>query len=124
MKRIITVAVLFFLSGCQIDPYTFAPTWTGTNWYDAGIEDAISGVSVKDNETLADTFNDPDVDRQQYLKGYAEGQRKTCQQDFAWARGAAGKTFPASCDTVENASQLRDAWQKGADKNASSIRLN
>lgn len=124
MKRIVILMVVFFLNGCQIDPYTHAPTWTSTDWYDAGIEDAISGISVKDNDTLADTFNDPDVDRPQYLKGYAEGQRKTCQQDFAYARGVTGKTFPASCDTVENASQLRDAWQKGADENASSTRLN
>lgn len=64
------------------------------------------------------------IDRPQYLKGYAEGQRKTCQQNFAYARGVTGKTFPASCDTVENASQLREAWQQGADENAGSTRLN
>ncbi|MBN6043211.1 DUF2799 domain-containing protein [Citrobacter sp. ku-bf4] len=124
MTTRVSIAVIFLLSGCQIDPYTHAPTWTSTNWYDAGIEDAISGVAVKDDETLADSFNDPEVDRAQYLKGYAEGQRKTCQQNFAYARGVTGKTFPASCDTVENASQLREAWQQGADENAGSIRLN
>ncbi|HED3139876.1 DUF2799 domain-containing protein [Citrobacter farmeri] len=124
MTRIVGIAVIFLLSGCQIDPYTHAPTWTSTDWYDAGIEDAISGVAVKDNETLADTFNDPEVDRPQYLKGYAEGQRKTCQQNFAYARGVTGKSFPTSCDTVENVSQLREAWQQGADENANSTRLN
>lgn len=122
--RIVSIAVVFLLGGCQIDPYTHSPTWTGTDWYDAGIEDAIAGVAVKDNETLSDTYNDPEVDRPQYLKGYAEGQRKTCEQGFVFARGMAGKSFPASCDTVENAGQLHDAWQKGADKNASSMRLN
>lgn len=122
--RPVSITVLFLLVGCQIDPYTHSPTWTGINWYDAGIEDAIAGLAVKDNQTLTDTFNDPEVDRSQYLKGYAEGQRKTCQQDFVFARGMAGKTFPASCDSVENANQLHEAWQKGADENAISTRLN
>lgn len=52
------------------------PLRTGTDWYDAGIQDAISGYAVKDNETLADNYNDPDVDRTEYLKGYAEGNVK------------------------------------------------
>lgn len=104
------------------ESYTHAPR-TGTDWYDAGIQDAISGYAVKDNETLADNFNDPEVDRTKYLKGYAEGQRKICQQDFVYARGLAGKTFPASCDTVENIDQLHDARKKGANSTAS-IRLN
>lgn len=94
------------------------------DWYDAGIQDAISGYAVKDNETLADNYNDPDVDRTEYLKGYAEGQRKTCQQDFVYARGLTGKTFPPSCDTVENVDQLHSAWQQGANEGAASIRLN
>ena len=124
MKRFAGALFVLFISGCQIDPYTHAPTWTATDWYSAGIEDAISGVAVKDNETLADAWNDPDVERTQYLKGYAEGQRKTCQLNFVHARGLAGKTVPASCDTVENASQLHDAWQKGADEGVRSMRLN
>lgn len=82
MKRLINTVLVLLLSGCQIDPYTHAPTWTGTDWYDAGIQDAISGYVIKDNETLADNYNDPEIDRTEYLKGYAEGQRKTCQQDF------------------------------------------
>lgn len=124
MKRLTSIVFLFLLSGCQIDPYTHAPTWTSTDWYDAGIEDAISGYAVKDNETLAENYNDPDVDRGEYLKGYVEGQRKICQRDFVYARGLAGKTFPLSCDTVENVSELHSAWQKGENEGAGSIRLN
>lgn len=124
MKQLISTLFLLLLSGCQIDPYTHAPTWTGTAWYDAGIQDAISGYAVKDNETLADNYNDPEVDRTEYLKGYAEGQRKICQPDFVYARGLTGKTCPSSCDTVENIDQLHSAWQKGANEGATSIRLN
>ena len=124
MKQLISILFLLLLSGCQIDPYTHAPTWTGTDWYDAGIQDAISGYAVKDNETLADNYNDRNVDRTEYLKGYAEGQRKTCQQDFVYARGLTGKTFPPSCDTVENATKLRASWQKGMDESMRSSRLN
>ncbi|QBX83026.1 DUF2799 domain-containing protein [Citrobacter tructae] len=124
MKQLVCTVLALLLSGCQIDPYTHAPTWTGTDWYDAGIQDAISGYVVKDNETLADNYNDPEVDRAQYLKGYTEGQRKTCQPDFVYARGLAGKTFPPSCDTVEDVSQLHSAWQNGSNEGAASIRLN
>jgi hypothetical protein len=82
MKQLISILFLFLLSGCQIDPYTHAPTWTGTDWYDAGIQDAISGYAVKDNETLADNFNDPEVDRTKYLKGYAEGTTQNLPARF------------------------------------------
>jgi len=51
-------------------------------------------------------------------------EKKTCQTDFTYARGLSGKSFPASCNNVENASQLHEVWQKGADENASTIRLN
>lgn len=124
MKQLISTLFVLFLSGCQIDPYTHAPTWTSTDWYDAGIQDSISGNVIKDNEILADNYNDPEVDRPQYLKGYAEGQRKICQPDFVYARGLSGKTFPPACDTVENVSQLHSAWQKGANEGAASKRLN
>ena len=120
MMRIVGIAVIFLLSGCQIDPYTHAPTWTSTDWYDVGMEDAISGSTIKDD----DAFSDSQADRGLYLKGYAEGQKKTCQTDVTYARGLSGKSFPASCNNVENASQLHEVWQKGADENASTIRLN
>jgi hypothetical protein len=29
------------------------------SWFDAGKEDAMNGLPVKDNQTLADSFNDP-----------------------------------------------------------------
>ncbi|WP_252830856.1 DUF2799 domain-containing protein, partial [Shigella sonnei] len=54
--------------------------------------DAISGSAIKDD----DAFSDSQADRGLYLKGYAEGQKKTCQTDFTYARGLSGKSFPAS----------------------------
>ena len=111
MKKFIAPLLALLVSGCQIDPYTHAPTLTSTDWYDVGMEDAIS-------------FSDSQADRGLYLKGYAEGQKKTCQTDFTYARGLSGKSFPASCNNVENTSQLHEVWRKGADENASTIRLN
>ena len=69
-------AVVAVLSGCEINPYTFQPDWTSPSWFDAGKEDAMNGLPVKDNQTLADSFNDPQVDRSEYLRGYADGQKK------------------------------------------------
>ena len=112
MKKFIAPLLALLVSGCQIDPYTHAPTLTSTDWYDVGMEDAISGSAIKDD----DAFSDSQADRGLYLKGYAEGQKKTCQTDFTYARGLSGKSFPASCNNVENASQLHEVWQKGADE--------
>lgn len=42
-------AVVAVLTGCQINPYIFQPDWTSPSWFDAGKEDAMNGLSVKDN---------------------------------------------------------------------------
>ena len=78
MKKFIAPLLALLVSGCQIDPYTYAPTLTSTDWYDVGMEDAISGSAIKDD----DAFSDSHADRGLYLKGYAEGQKKTCQTDL------------------------------------------
>lgn len=122
--RPFALVLLLILSGCQIDPYTFQPHWTSPDWFSAGKEDAMNGVAVKDNQTLADSFNDPQVDRAEYLRGYADGREKICEEGFIHAWGLAGKSFPASCANAENAARLHDSWQTGMDKSMSSTRLN
>jgi len=124
MRSIAPALLALFLTGCQINPYTFQPDWTSPSWFDAGKEDAMNGLPVKDNQTLADSFNDTHVDRSEYLRGYADGQKKVCEEGFIHAWGLAGKSFPASCDTAENAAKLRTSWQKGMDESLRSSRLN
>lgn len=124
MRLIVTPLLCLFLTACQINPYTHQPHWTGTDWYDAGKEDAMNGVGVKSNETLAANFNDPKVDRPDYLSGYKDGQQKICQENFVYAWGLAGRIFPASCDTAENATTLRTAWQQGMNEGTKANRLN
>ncbi|MCU6215905.1 DUF2799 domain-containing protein [Enterobacter bugandensis] len=124
MRSIAFVLLSLFLSGCQINPYTFQPNWTSPDWFSAGKEDAINGLPVKDNQTLADSFNDPHVDRNEYLRGYADGQKKVCEEGFIHAWGLAGKSYPASCNAVENSAKLHASWQKGMDESMRSSRLN
>ena len=124
MRSIALTLLSLFLTGYQINPYTFQPDWTSPSWFDAGKEDAMNGLPVKDNQTLADSFNDTHVDRSEYLRGYADGQKRVCEEGFIHAWGLAGKSFPASCDTVENATKLRASWQKGMDESMRSSRLN
>jgi len=125
LMRLIVIPLLgLLLTACQIDPYTHQPTWTGTDWYDAGKEDAMNGVAAKSSESLAANFNDSKVDRSAYLSGYKEGREKICQENFVYAWGLAGKIFPASCDTADNATQLRTAWQQGMDEGTKASRLN
>lgn len=120
MKKFIAPLLALLVSGCQIDPYTYAPTLTSTDWYDVGMEDAISGSAIKDD----DAFSDSHADRGLYLKGYAEGKRKLARLILLMPGDFLVKSFPASCNNVENASQLHEVWRKGADENASTIRLN
>ncbi|WP_343649185.1 DUF2799 domain-containing protein [Enterobacter sp.] len=124
MRLLALLLLSLVLSGCKINPYTFQPDWTTPDWFGAGKEDAMNGVSVKDNRTLADNFNDPNVDRSEYLRGYAVGQKKVCEEGFIHAWGLAGKSFPASCNTTENAAKLRAAWQQGMDESMKASRLN
>lgn len=124
MRLLALLLLSLVLSGCKINPYTFQPDWTTPDWFSAGKEDAMNGVSVKDNRTLADNFNDPNVDRSEYLRGYAVGQKKVCEEGFIHAWGLAGKSFPASCNTTENAAKLRAAWQQGMDESMKASRLN
>lgn len=124
MRLLALLLLSLVLSGCKINPYTFQPDWTTPDWFGAGKEDAMNGVSVKDYRTLADNFNDPNVDRSEYLRGYAVGQKKVCEEGFIHAWGLAGKSFPASCNTTENAAKLRAAWQQGMDESMKASRLN
>ena len=89
MRSIALVLLSLILSGCQINPYTFHPDWTSPSWFDAGKEDAMNGLPVKDNQTLADNFNDPQVDRSEYLRGYAESMRR----GFYSCLGISGQIF-------------------------------
>lgn len=116
--------LVLLLSGCQINPYTFQPNWTGTDWFTLGKEDAMNGISVKDNHTLADNYHGQEVDRGEYRRGYADGQKKVCEEGFIHAWGLAGKSFPASCESTENVVKLREAWQQGMNESMSASRLN
>ncbi|HBX05404.1 MAG TPA: hypothetical protein DEG10_04170 [Leclercia adecarboxylata] len=124
MRSIAFMLLSLILSGCQINPYTFQPDWTSPDWFTAGKEDAMNGVAVKSNESLAANFNDSKVDRRAYLSGYKDGQEKICQENFVYAWGLAGRIFPASCDTAENATALRTAWKQGMDEGTKASRLN
>ena len=55
MRSIALTLLSLFLTGCQINPYTFQPDWTSPSWFDAGKEDAMNGLPVKDNQTLVMT---------------------------------------------------------------------
>lgn len=112
MKYSYALAVILFTTGCQ--HHASAPTDNGEKnfWYDAGYQDAISGMVVKDNSSLEEWFGNPQVDRESYLFGYSAGQLAFCQADNILAWGKAGKNFPASCDGVANAEQLRTLWQQ------------
>ena len=58
MKKFIAPLLALLVSGCQIDPYTHAPTLTSTDWYDVGMEDAISGSAIKDDDAFSDSQAD------------------------------------------------------------------
>lgn len=124
MPRILVFALLFALTGCQLDSTAPAPTTGKTNWQQVGFEDAVSGAVAKDSSTLAANYNAVKPNREAYLKGYASGQQKICRPDFLYTWGVNGKLFPASCDGVDQATQLRAAWQRGMDQGAHDALIN
>ncbi|EHD20453.1 MULTISPECIES: DUF2799 domain-containing protein [Brenneria] len=112
MKYSYCLAVILFIAGCQHN--ASAPTADNQNtfWYEAGYQDAISGLVVKDNSVLEEWFGNPQIDREAYLRGYGAGQADFCRIDNMPAWGKSGKNFPASCDGVADAEQLRVQWQR------------
>ncbi|MBB1200546.1 DUF2799 domain-containing protein [Enterobacteriaceae bacterium 89] len=113
MKPALCAVLLLLLSGCQINPYTFSPHWTSTDWYGAGVEDGRDGIKARSDEMLASDLNDPKVDRQAYLKGYTTGLDDVCQPHLLYGWGYSGKVYPEGCDSRQNAAELRKAWDKG-----------
>lgn len=108
------LCVMLLLASCQTSQ-TPLPQKSQSFWYDMGFSDAMSGLVVKDNETLVEGSGNPDVDRADYLKGYHVGQTTLCHSNRLIILAKAGSDFPASCDGTDNADQLRDLWQKNKD---------
>lgn len=121
MKKPALCTLLFLLTGCGLTGCgsTSPPPSTGSGgsqWYQAGYHDALAGEIVRDNNTLAEWYGNPQIDRDDYLKGYSSGQAEICQPDKMLALGKQGRKFPAACDGASDADQLREQWQKGRDK--------
>ena len=114
IMRCIALIPVLFLSACYVDPYTHAPTPAPTDWYQAGWDDAMSGQPIRSNLVIAHMHNDDKVDRQEWLKGYAEGQQRICNPKFLVIQGQSGKSFPASCETLPDVVELRAQWDKGS----------
>lgn len=112
MKYSYFLAVILFIAGCQSHLPSSVPGGETDFWYDAGYKDAVSGVVVKDNDTLQEWFGNPEVDRDAYLRGYNAGQTAFCHPANMIEWGESGKNFPASCDGVSDAEQLRTQWQQ------------
>ncbi len=102
MKKFIAPLLALLVSGCQIDPYTHAPTLTSTDWYDVGMEDAISGSAIKDD----DAFSDSQADAVYTLKDMPKDKRKLARPillmpgDFpvkAFLPAATMLKMPANC---------------------------
>ncbi|BES85853.1 DUF2799 domain-containing protein [Pectobacterium araliae] len=112
MKYSYVLAVILLMTACQSNIPSLPAKSESGFWYEAGYQDAISGVVVKDDSTLQEWFGDPQIDRETYLHGYQAGQSAFCRADAMEEWGKAGKNFPASCDGVESAETLRARWQQ------------
>lgn len=113
MRRAILLISILLSSGCQIDPYTHEPTWGDRNWYQTGMDDAMSGGLPKSVQRLTLEYDDQRVDNAEYKRGYLRGQQRLCQDDFVYVWGLSGKSFPAACENLNETPQLRARWQEG-----------
>lgn len=113
MRQVLVILGILLMTGCQIDPYTHAPTWSDRNWYEIGVDDAMSGSLAKDRQRLALEYDDAHIDIAAYKKGYQRGQQRFCQDDFLYVWGLSGRSFPATCENLEQTPQLRARWKQG-----------
>lgn len=124
MKPVLCAFLILVLNGCQLNPYTDSPHWTGTDWYGEGLDDGRSGIVARGDQRLARDLNAPEVDHNAYMKGYRLGLEDICTTHLLFGWGVSGKIYPEGCDTRENAVELRQAWQNGMNEGAKSNRLN
>ncbi|ANI31078.1 hypothetical protein PL78_14760 [Yersinia entomophaga] len=98
------------LSGCShsLDPNDEVKD--PTSWYEIGFSDAQGGLIVRDNETLAEWYGNPHINRDYYLSGYHAGQQDLCQPARLKIHFERGDNFPASCDSVKDAEILQQIW--------------
>lgn len=104
------LCLALLLVSCQTSQ-TVLPEKSRSLWYNMGLSDAMAGTVVKDNDALVEWSGDTAVERSHYLRGYQDGQATLCHPAPLEEWGKIGKDFPASCDGVEDAEQLRKIWQ-------------
>jgi len=106
---------LLLLIACSSPPPLPTVVQAPSQGYQMGYHDALDGKIVGDNNTLAEEYDNPQIDRDDYLKGYVAGQGELCQVATVRDWAARGLAFPASCDGVPQAEQLKLQWQRAAD---------
>lgn len=124
MRLAAVTLLVLMLTACYIDPYTHQPDWSDPDWFNIGKEDAISGAAAKRADDFAGESRHVQADRAEYLRGYAQGQKAICTENFVEALGYTGKRFPASCDTAEDTDRLQALWLQGMKAGESTTRLN
>lgn len=124
MLRVSLLMLLFCLSSCQINPYTFGPEPAPTDWYQAGWDDAMAGLTIQNDEVLGYRHGDRHVDRKDWQRGYAKGQERICNKDYLRLAGGDGKRFPPSCENLANTAELKASWQSAYDEGFRASRLN
>nr|UKE84703.1 DUF2799 domain-containing protein [Pectobacterium sp. PL152] len=87
MKYSYVLAVILLMTACQSNVPSLPTKSESGFWYEAGYQDAISGMVVKDNSTLQEWFGNPQIDRETYLRGYQAGQSAFAVQ-ITWKNGA------------------------------------
>jgi len=106
---------LVFLVACGAPPPPRIAQQTPSQWYQIGYHDALAGKIVGDNDALAEDYDSPPIDRDNYLSGYVVGQKELCQDATVRGWAMKGLAFPASCDGVPQAEQLKQQWQQATD---------
>ncbi len=107
---------LLLLVACGTSPPLHLAVQTPSQSYQMGYLDALTGKIVGDNDALAEEYGSVPFDRDDYLKGYVTGQKELCQDVTVRAWALKGLAFPASCDGVPQAEQLKQQWQQAADR--------
>ncbi|MCD1124686.1 DUF2799 domain-containing protein [Jinshanibacter sp. LJY008] len=117
MKHMITIfCTLLFISGCSGSPDGMPDSSDNSGppskWFEIGHYEAITGNGVKDNTVLSEWYGEAEINRTAYLEGFAKGQDELCQPEKIADIAKANKDFPASCNSVPNAEQLKNSWQQ------------
>lgn len=99
--------VLLTLAGCSGTDLSASAPPRDSKWHQAGYRDAMAGKAVRDNDTLTEWYAPLRSIEKTIYRATRRDRPTSVARRLCVRGGEKGRNFPASCDGIADAEQLR-----------------